>query len=168
MEKKSIFRPESLEHIENPEQMDDYIRVSRPHAWVIVLALLIAAASVIVWSVVGTLPETMTLNGVTEGNMVRAYESVEGANTNLVGCDVNVTLPDGTSVPGTVIAVSQNPYSEEEIRSGIAYDWIAENVIPSTYAYEILITTDESLTSDLVATVAITTDEVKPIQFILG
>ncbi|MDQ9752090.1 hypothetical protein RFZ03_15735, partial [Acinetobacter baumannii] len=64
--------------------------------------------------------------------------------------------------------VSKNPYSEEEIRSNMEYDWIAENVIPAEYAYEVVIHTEEQLEENLLATAAITTAEVKPIQFILG
>lgn len=169
MDKTSIFRKESLDRIESPEQLDAYIRVSRPAVWVVLLALLIAAVSVIVWSIVGTLPETMTVNGVSVGgNIVKAYQSVEGANTSLAECKVNISLPDGSSVQGVVESVSQIPYSEEEIRQSIQYDWIAQNVIPDTYAYEIIIRTDREIESDLLAKVAITTDEVKPIEFILG
>ncbi len=169
MEKSNIFRKESLDRVESPEQMDEYIKVSSASVWVILGALLIAAVSVLVWSVVGTLPETTTLKGVTMGdNQVKVYQSVDGANTNIVGCKVNVTLPDGSSVQGKVETVSKNPYSEEEIRSNMEYDWIAENVIPAEYAYEVVIHTEEQLEENLLATAAITTAEVKPIQFILG
>ena len=58
MDKQSIFRRESLDRVESPEQLDAYIKVSHPKVWLIMAALLVAVISVIVWSVVGSLPQT--------------------------------------------------------------------------------------------------------------
>lgn len=45
MGRQSLFREESMEHVSSPEQLDQYLRVSSPRAWVaiVVLALLIVA-----------------------------------------------------------------------------------------------------------------------------
>ena len=59
--KKSIFRQESLDRVESPEQLDQYIRVSTPSAWIMVSALLIASASLLIWSFTGSLPQTITV-----------------------------------------------------------------------------------------------------------
>ena len=84
MDKQSIFRRESLDRVESPEQLDAYIKVARPKVWLIMAALLVAVISVIVWSVVGSLPQTMEIKGITVGeNVINCYEGVENANTNL-------------------------------------------------------------------------------------
>lgn len=169
MEKRSIFRKESLDRVESPEQLDEYIKVSHPKVWVILAALLVAAVAVIVWSVVGTLPQTMTVKGVTVGgNVIHCYEDVENANTNLIGCKANISLPDGTNINGEVESVSQNPYSQEEIQTEIGEDWLVENVISGNYSYEIRVIAEEEIPADMLATVTITTAEIKPIQFILN
>ena len=99
MDKQNIFRRESLDRVESPEQLDAYIKVSHPKVWLIMAALLVAVISVIVWSVVGSLPQTMTVKGVTVGgNVINCYECVENANTNLIGCKANITLPDGRNI----------------------------------------------------------------------
>ena len=131
-------------------------------------ALLVAVISVIVWSVVGSLPQTMTVKGVTVGgNVINCYECVENANTNLIGCKANITLPDGRNISGKVEAVSQNPYSQEEIRAEISEDWLADNVLDGNYSYEVRVIAEEDIPSNMLATVIITTAEMKPIQFIL-
>lgn len=169
MEKRSIFRKESLDRVESPEQLDEYIKVSHPKVWLIMAALLVAAVAVIVWSVVGSLPQTMEIKGVTVGgNVINCYEDVENANTNLVGCKVNISLPDGSSVSGEVESVSQNPYSQEEIRASISEDWLADNVLDGNYSYEVRVIAEEEMQENMLATVTITTAEVKPIQFILN
>lgn len=48
MDKQSIFRRESLDRVESPEQLDAYIKVSHPKVWLIMAALLVAVISVIV------------------------------------------------------------------------------------------------------------------------
>ena len=150
MDKQSIFRRESLDRVESPEQLDAYIKVSHPKVWLIMAALLVAVISVIVWSVVGSLPQTMTVKGVT------------------VGCKANITLPDGRSISGKVEAVSQNPYSQEEIRAEISEDWLADNVLDGNYSYEVRVIAEEDIPPNMLATVIITTAEMKPIQFILN
>ena len=136
MDKQNIFRRESLDRVESPEQLDAYIKVSHPKVWLIMAALLVAVISVIVWSVVGSLPQTMTVKGVTVGgNVINCYECVENANTNLIGCKANITLPDGRNISGKVEAVSQNPYSQEEIRAEISEDWFADNVLDGNTAH---------------------------------
>ena len=162
MDKQSIFRRESLDRVESPEQLDAYIKVSHPKVWLIMAALL-------VWSVVGSLPQTMTVKGVTVGgNVINCYECVENANTNLIGCKANITLPDGRNISGKVEAVSQNPYSQEEIRAEISEDWLADNVLDGNYSYEVRVIAEEDITPNMLATVIITTAEMKPIQFILN
>lgn len=169
MEKRSIFRKESLDRVESPEQLDEYIKVSQPKAWLIIAALLVAAIAVIVWSVVGSLPQTMEVKGVTAGGkVINCYEDVENANTNLIGCKANISLPDGRSISGEVESVSQNPYSQEEIRSKISEDWLVDNVLDGNYSYEVRVIAEEEIPENMLATVTITTAEMKPIQFILN
>ena len=38
MDKQSIFRRESLDRVESPEQLDAYIKVSHPKVWLIMAA----------------------------------------------------------------------------------------------------------------------------------
>lgn len=96
MDKQSIFRRESLDRVESPEQLDAYIKVSHPKVWLIMAALLVAVISVIVWSVVGSLPQTMTVKGVTVGgNVINCYECVRKCQHKPDRCKANITLPDG-------------------------------------------------------------------------
>ncbi|MDD3279710.1 MAG: hypothetical protein PHG16_12655 [Lachnospiraceae bacterium] len=169
MEKSSLFRQESLERIESPEQMNAYIKISRPGIWILLAALLVLMGSSVVWAVTGTLPETMEVKGRTlENGQIRCYEPADSANLNLEGCAVKVRLPDGTVCLGKVLEVSTIPYSAEELSASIGSDWLADNLLTSGYSYEICIKSDADLKEDLLASVTITTDEVKPIQFILN
>ena len=62
MDKKPIFREKSIERVASPEQMNDYIKVTTPSVWLILLATLILVVGVLIWGVFGRI-EVETENG---------------------------------------------------------------------------------------------------------
>lgn len=64
-------------------------------------------------------------------------------------------------------AVSQNPLFTGRNRAEISEDWFADNVLDGNYSYEVRVIAEEDITPNMLATVIITTAEMKPIQFIL-
>ena len=53
-----LFRKKTLDRISSPEQLTDYLRVTNPGIWVILLAVILLLAGVFAWSMVGTLETT--------------------------------------------------------------------------------------------------------------
>ena len=53
MESKSIFREKSIERVSSPEQLNDYIKVTTPSIWVILLAVAVLLIGLLVWSIFG-------------------------------------------------------------------------------------------------------------------
>ncbi len=74
MASNSVYREKSLDRISSPEKLDDYIKVSNPSVWVIILALFILIGGFLYWGFFGSLPTTVTGTGVT------ATESVKNKN----------------------------------------------------------------------------------------
>ncbi len=60
-----IFRQKSLERVSSPEQLNDYIRVTRPSIWLVLAALMILLLGILAWSVFGTVEATAP-DGTTE------------------------------------------------------------------------------------------------------
>lgn len=52
---QTVFRKKTLDRIASPEQLTDYLRVTNPGIWVILVAVILLLAGVFAWSVVGTL-----------------------------------------------------------------------------------------------------------------
>ncbi len=50
----NLFREKSLQKVSSPEQLDDYIRVTSPSVWLILLALIILLAGLLAYSIFGT------------------------------------------------------------------------------------------------------------------
>ena len=55
--KKPLFRQKSMERISTPEQLTDYIRVTRPGVWIVLAAAVLLLVSLLVWGVYGALPD---------------------------------------------------------------------------------------------------------------
>jgi hypothetical protein len=170
MEKKSVFRPESLDRLSSPEKLDDYIKVSNPGIWMGLAALFLCAVSVIVWGIAGTLPQTMTLNGTAnadEGGVI-CYVAAEDMPPDLVGREARITLPDGGVQIGTVMSVSANPYSNREMAALLDSDWLMEQLAIGGYSYAVTVEAAgiSDLAADTLVGVSIVTAEVKPISFL--
>ncbi|MBP3894027.1 MAG: hypothetical protein J6D34_08310 [Atopobiaceae bacterium] len=49
-----LFREKSLERVNSPEELSDYIRVTTPSVWLVLLATTILLAGMLAWAVFGT------------------------------------------------------------------------------------------------------------------
>lgn len=50
---KTVFRQSSIDRVQSPEQLNDYIKVSNPSAWVVIIASIILLGSILIWSIFG-------------------------------------------------------------------------------------------------------------------
>ena len=64
-QKKSIFREKSIRRVSSPEQLNDYIRVTTPSVWLVLIAIVVLLVGILAWSVFGTV-EIHTKDGGTE------------------------------------------------------------------------------------------------------
>ena len=68
----SIFRQKNVEKVQSPEQLNDYIRVATPSAWLALAACVLLLIGFLVWSVFGTV-EAKTDDGAAEAVHPIAY-----------------------------------------------------------------------------------------------
>lgn len=54
MDRQKLFRKETLDKLQSPEQLDDYIKVTTPSMWMILTAVIILLAGIFIWAVFGT------------------------------------------------------------------------------------------------------------------
>ncbi len=65
MADRVIIRKKSIERVESPEQLNDYIRVTNPSVWLILIATIILIVGTLVWGVFGRI-QVNTDSGVQE------------------------------------------------------------------------------------------------------
>ena len=60
-QKTKLFREKSLEAIESPESLNDYLRVTSPGVWLALATVIVLLAGMILWGVFGRIDTTTTL-----------------------------------------------------------------------------------------------------------
>lgn len=73
---KSIFRKSSLERISSPEQLNEYVKVTNPGIWLVLLGLFILLFAVGIWAFTGSIPETVQLAGVAYGGEEQETDTI--------------------------------------------------------------------------------------------
>jgi len=97
----SIFRKSSLERISSPEQLNEYIKITNPGVWAVILGCMALFVAVGFWSFFGSIPNSMQANGlVFPQDGVTAIIPVEGGRIS----DVQVKVGDFVQA-GRIIAV---------------------------------------------------------------
>mgnify|MGYP007101850082 CR=1 FL=1 len=131
-ENQTVFRKKTLDRISSPEQLTDYLRVTNPGIWVVLVAVILLLAGVFAWSMVGTLETKAEVKVVVSDHTAQIVPlssetladgmplRVSGqdyriafAQTDEYGRSVGmaeVNLPDGT-YDGTVVTEAVHPIS---------------------------------------------------------
>lgn len=85
-----LYRKSSLERISNPEQLDKVIKVTSPMSWLALIAIALIVAVAVVWSVIGTIPVTITVGGV-----ISAPVGSNAVYSEEIGTVVSVRVREG-------------------------------------------------------------------------
>ncbi len=54
-EQNSVFRKKTLERISSPEQLTDYLHVTGPGIWIMLIIIMLLLGSLFTWAAIGTL-----------------------------------------------------------------------------------------------------------------
>lgn len=59
-----LYRKSALDKISSPEQLDKTLKVTSPMSWLVLIGITVIVVVTIIWSIVGTIPETVTVQGI--------------------------------------------------------------------------------------------------------
>ena len=129
---KKIFRANAAELGASPEQLQDYVRVTNPRVWIVLVAVVLLLTGAIVAASLGRVEVTMNASAyveagvayidiptpdafkVKEGMTVRFPDqnftgkitTIEWVSENLAEASFTVTLPDATTYPYPCVVVT--------------------------------------------------------------
>ena len=119
MERSDLFRKESMDRIQSPEQLNDYLRVTNPAMWVVLAAVIILLAGVLIWSASAQIESFASGTArVQDGIMVVVFDdaqqasNVETGMTVSVGDTSSVISSIGSADDGSVFALAQSDLSD--------------------------------------------------------
>ena len=154
---KQLFRQKSLEKITSPEQMGDYIRVSNPSVWMILVAIIVLLIGVCVWGVFGRLDTTLQTGGVCKDGQLTLYISEK--DFDKLGAD-------------TLVSVNEKEYalseiSESPVKLDTSYDpYLIHLMGLSEGDWVYIAKADAPEIKDGTYSVEVITERIKPIDFV--
>ena len=85
---EEIFRQKSLDKVKSPENLDDYIRVSNPGVWLLLISVIVLLAGVCVWGIFGHIDSTIETSVRSENGTAVCYISEDGISEIKEGMSV--------------------------------------------------------------------------------
>ncbi len=113
-----LFREKSMEAIESPESMNDYLQVTSPGIWLVLAAIIAILTGAILWSIFGRINTTVNVAVVSKDGSQICYvpydklQSVISAGVvDVEGQMYPLTIDAGSETTNTIIiSESTNPY----------------------------------------------------------
>lgn len=155
----TIFRQKSMERISSPEQMNDYIRVSNPAVWMILVAVIVLLAGVCVWGFFGRLDTSVETGGVCADGRLTVY--VGQKDIADVGAETLVSV-DG--VEYAVASVDNVPVRLGDTDNNYLLHLIGLSAEDWVYPLRV----DAPGLADGIYAASVITERVKPLDFVLN
>lgn len=153
-----IFRKKSLDRVSSPEQLNDYVRVSNPGVWMVLVAVIMLLVGVCIWGVFGRLDTKISAAAIVESGSVTCY--VKEADFASVKTGQTVIINDKeceiSAVSSTPIAVTAE-FGEYVLHVG--------GLQVGEWVYQVTFQTD---LADGIYSAQIVVDSVSPMSFILN
>ena len=90
MEESSLYRKESMERIQSPEQLNDYLRITNPTIWILLIAVIILLAGMLIWSSYATIGSfAQGTARVENGEMTVLFDDANLARSVKAGMDIH-------------------------------------------------------------------------------
>lgn len=110
-----LFRERSLEAIESPESMNDYLQVTSPGVWIILASVIAILIGTVLWGIFGrinTYVNVAVVSSSEEQTCFVPYEKLESViSAGIVAVDGHeYSLRMDTDTKTVIISESTNPY----------------------------------------------------------
>ena len=66
--KQSLFREKNLKRLESPEKLNDYLRVTSPAVWIVLVTVIVLLVGVCIWGALGHIDSTVQAAVVSDGD----------------------------------------------------------------------------------------------------
>ncbi len=127
-EGSSLFRKESVENIQSPEQLNEYMRVTNPTVWIVLISVILLLAGMLIWSVFATVDSTVRGTAIVdEGTMIVVFTdqkvaaSIKEGMTVSAGDSSSVINSLGRLEDGTIFAIADTDLPNGSYEAGILF-----------------------------------------------
>lgn len=156
----NLFRKSSIDRVNSPEQLNEYIRVANPSVWIILATVIVLLVGVIVWAVFGKVETKISTCVSVNGTTAVCYVSADDAAKLKEGMVITVSS-SGTA--GKIKSVPDKPVQLGEETS----DYILYLTGFSRGDFCYLVEVELTDVNDGVYSAIITVDSTSPITFVI-
>lgn len=103
---EELFRKKSIDNIHSPDNLNDYVRVTNPGVWLLLVSIIVLLVGACIWGFYGHIDSTIDVNIYVESGTVSCYVDENDISKVTIGMEVNFGEYHGT-VAGNVV---QNDY----------------------------------------------------------
>lgn len=133
---EKLYRQKNLDRINSPEQLEDYIRVSNPGVWLLLVSLVALLAGACIWGMFGQMETTEPIKVQAKDGVISAYVSPELLECLHVGMEVR--FDDAKGVVSSVEEAAENGqvivYVDAQLEEGIhAGKLVVESIHPISF-----------------------------------
>lgn len=153
-----LFRKSSIDRVNSPEQLNEYIRVANPSVWLVLAAIVVLLVGVVIWGVFGTIETNIETGVVVDKNTAICYVSAENVSRLEVGMPVSIE-----NSTGSIKSVAKTPVQIDETFSDYILYLTGFEKGGFCYAVEV----EVSGMADGVYAAVITLDSIHPITFVI-
>ena len=86
--REEIYRQKSLDKVKSPENLDDYIQVSNPGVWLLLVSIIVLLAGACAWGIFGHIDSTVETSVHAENGAVTCYIAEDDMTSVQVGMSV--------------------------------------------------------------------------------
>lgn len=131
----ALYRKSSLEKLSNPEQLDKAIVISSPMSWLALIGVAVMIIAIVIWSIFGTIPTTMMVEGVIVNPInVGAIYSEQSGKVKKINVETGDMFYVGTTI-ATIELGNGEEYNICATTSGTVSEiLVSDNVLNHEYS----------------------------------
>lgn len=161
-----MFRETAMRKMASADDLDRYLQVTNPSAWVLIGAIAVLLVAGLIWGLTASLPLTVTTTGVLRNGEVVCFLPIdesamatEQSKVTAAGFDTSIT------------SINTNPHSQREVMETLGSDYALASSDTGHWNYKLIVALPEEI-SDWVegddVPIEITTREMAPIAYLFG
>lgn len=122
-----LYRKSSLEKLSSPDQLDKIITITSPLSWLALVGITILIAATVIWSIYGSLPTTITAEGIIISPVsTNAVYSSETGTVTRISVKAGMKISVGNEV-AVIKTSSGNRYQVLSTQNGIVSEVLVKN-----------------------------------------
>ena len=128
MEQSELYRKESMERIQSPEQLNDYLRITNPSVWVVLGAVIVLLAGLLIWGSFARIDSHADGTAMVENGVMTVWFD-ENAQIQNIASGMDVTVGNtasaitsvGLSADGQVFALANTDLADGVYDARVTY-----------------------------------------------